>query len=145
MLPSRRGVDVIDGQVQTPLVRNSKLVPMGSAILRRFESNFPFQVDVPCSKEVVIRIGVKSSDSGHAKFRVVSDDLVRRLLLRVQRKNAPIFLFEFMLRCADAETVVMQAFPIFPVSKFCIVSIFMGGGEYRSYGHYKKCLYDTGH
>lgn len=98
MLPSRRGVDVIDGQVQTPLVRNSKLVPMGSTIFRRFESNFPFQVYVPCSKEAVIRIGVKSSD-GHAKFRVVSDDLVRRLLLRVQRKK-----WSYLSVCAHASS-----------------------------------------
>lgn len=33
-----------------------------------------------------------------------------------------------MLGHADAGTGVMQAFPVFPVSKFCIVAVFMGDG-----------------
>lgn len=63
-----------------PSLKDSPVFDLRIVALTGFEFHLPFQVDVPCSKEAVIQIGVKSSD-GHAKFRVVSDDLVGGLPL----------------------------------------------------------------
>lgn len=91
------------------------------------ELHFPFGVDIPCSKETVIQISVKGPD-GHTQFRVVCYDLVRRLSLRDQRGDDHILLPQFMLCHADTGTGIRKELPVFSVSEFSIIAVFVGNG-----------------
>ena len=91
------------------------------------ELHFPFEVDIPCSKEAVIQISVKGPD-GHTQFRVVCYDLVRRLSLRDQRGDDHILLSQFMLCHADTGTGIRKELPVLSVSEFSIIAVFVGNG-----------------
>ena len=93
----------------------------------RFEFHLSFEVDIPCSKEAVIQISVKSPD-GHAQFRVVCYDLVRGLSLGDQRGEGHILLPQFMFRDGDTRAGIRKEFSVLPVSGFSIIAVFVGNG-----------------
>lgn len=95
--------------------------------LTGFEFHFPFEVDIPCSKEAVIRISVKGPD-GHTRFRMVCYDPVRGLSLRDQRGDDHILLAKFMLCHADTGTGIRKELPVLPVSGFSIITVFVCNG-----------------
>lgn len=95
--------------------------------LSGFEFYLAFQVDIPGSQDTLIQISIKRPDR-HSELRMVCDDLIGGLSLCDQRGDNHIFLSAFMLCHADARTGIMQAFPVFSVSKFCIIAVLMGNG-----------------
>ena len=110
-----------------PTLKNSPVFDLCLVALAGLKLNFPFQVDVPCGKEAVIQIGIKGPDR-HIQFRVVCEDLVRGLSLRDQRGNNHVLLMELMFCHVDTRAGIMKTLPVFPVSKPCIITVFMGDG-----------------
>lgn len=70
-------------------------------------------------------MGVDCSDR-HVQLRMVDDDLIRGLPLGNQGTDNFIFKTQFMSGETDAGTGVRKRFPIFAVSSFGIVVIFVG-------------------
>ena len=91
------------------------------------EFHLALQVDISGSEDPFIQIVVKSPDR-HIKFRVVGEDLIRRLPLCDQRGDDHILLPEFMLCQADAGTGILQTFPVLSVSKLSIIAVLMSDG-----------------
>lgn len=89
--------------------------------------HFPFEVDIPCSKETVIQISVEGPH-GHTQLRVVCYDLVRGLTLRDQRRDDHILLSQFMFRHTDTGAGIRKEFSVLSVSEFSIIAVFVGNG-----------------
>lgn len=63
-----------------PSLKDGTVFDLCVMALTRFEFYLAFEVDIPCGKEALIQIGIKSPD-GHIQFGMVCDDLVRGLSL----------------------------------------------------------------
>ena len=63
---------------------------------------------------------------------MVRNDLVRRLPLIDQRSDNPVFLMQLLSGHVDTGTGLLQAFPVFAVSKSGIVSVFVSNGTVRN-------------
>ena len=92
-----------------------------------FEMDLPFQIYVPCRKEALIKIGIHRTDR-HIQFRVVCQDMIRRLSLFDQRRNDLIFFVKFPLGHVDPGSGIPEFFAIFPVSEPCVIRVFVGDG-----------------
>ena len=92
-----------------------------------FEMNFPFQIYVPCRKEALIKIGIHRTDR-HIQFRVVCQDMIRRLSLFNQRRNDLIFFVKFPLGHVDPGSGIPEFFPVFPVSESGVIRVFVCNG-----------------
>lgn len=110
-----------------PALEYCTVLDLRIVALTGFEFHFPFEVDIPCSKEAVIQISVKGPN-GHTQFRVVCYDLVRGLSLRDQRGDDHILLAQFMLCHADTRTGIRKELPVLPVSEFSIITVFVCNG-----------------
>ena len=110
-----------------PALEYGTVFDLCSVALTGLEFHFPFEVDVPRSKEAVIQISVESPD-GHTQFRMVCYDLVRRLSLRDQRGDDHILLPQFMLCHADTGAGIRKELPVLSVSEFRIIAVFVGNG-----------------
>ena len=91
------------------------------------EMYLPLQIYVPCRKETLIKIGIHGTDR-HIQFRVVCQDMIRRLSLFDQWKNDLILFAKFPLGHVDPGSGIPEFFTIFPVSKPCVIRVFVGDG-----------------
>ena len=91
------------------------------------EMDLPLQIYVPCRKEALIKIGIHRTDR-HIQFRVVCQDMIRRLSLFNQRRNDLIFFVKFPLGHVDPGSGIPEFFAIFPVSEPCVIRVFVGDG-----------------
>ena len=91
------------------------------------EMDLPVQIDVPYRKETLIKIGIHGTDR-HIQFRVVCQDMIRRLSLFDQRRNDLIFFVKFPLGHVDPGSGIPEFFAIFPVSEPCVIRVFVGDG-----------------
>ena len=95
--------------------------------LSRLEMDLPLQIYVPCRKETLIKIGIHGTDR-HIQFRVVCQDMIRRLSLFDQRRNDLILFVKFPPGHVDSGSGIPELFPVFPVSKPCVIRVFVGNG-----------------
>ena len=91
------------------------------------EMDLPLQIDVPCCKETLIKIGIHGTDR-HIQFRVVCQDMIRRLSLFDQWRNDLILFAKFPLGHVDPGFGISEFFTIFLVSKPGIMRVFVGDG-----------------
>ena len=91
------------------------------------EMDLPLQIYVPCRKEALIKIGIHRTDR-HIQFRVVCQDMIRRLSLFDQWRNDLILFVKFPLGHVDPGSGIPEFFTIFPVSKPCVIRVFVGDG-----------------
>ena len=91
------------------------------------EMDLPFQIYVPCRKETLIKIGIHGTDR-HIQFRVVCQDMIRRLSLFDQRRNDLVLFVKFPFGHVDPGSGIPEFFPVFPVSKPCVIRVFVGDG-----------------
>ena len=96
------------------------------------ELHFTFQVNVSCGQDPHVEIGVNATHR-QLQFRMVRNDLVRRLSLLDQRTDDPVFLAKFLSGHADTGAGLLKAFPIFAVSKPGIVRILMSNGAMANF------------
>ena len=110
-----------------PPLKNTPVRDLCFVHLAWFELHFTFQVNVSCGQDPHVEIGVNAAHR-QFQFRMVCNDLVRRLPLLNQRTDDPVFLVKFTSGHTDARTGLFKAFPIFAVSKSGIVSVFERDG-----------------
>ena len=91
------------------------------------EMDLAFQIYVPCRKEPLIKIGIQRTDR-HIQFRVVCQDMIRRLSLFDQWRNDLILFVKFPLGHVDPGSGIPEFFTIFPVSKPGVIRVFVGDG-----------------
>ena len=91
------------------------------------EMDLPLQIYVPCRKETLIKIGIHGTDR-HIQFRVVCQDMIRRLSLFDQWRNDLILFVKFPPGHVDPGSGISELFPVFPVSKPCVIRVFVGDG-----------------
>lgn len=111
----------------SPALENTAVRDLCFVYLAWFELHFTLQVNVSCGQDSHVEIGVNAADR-QLQFRMVCNDLVRRLSLLDQRTDDPVFPVKFMLGHTDTGTGLFKAFPIFAVSKSGIVSVLMCDG-----------------
>lgn len=95
----------------------------------RAKFGFPFQIYVPGSKKPLVNICVKGAH-GHIQFRMVCDNLIRRLSLVYQMGNEPVFVQKFLSGHVDSVSAAGKKFTVFPVSKTGIIDILMCDGAF---------------
>ncbi len=95
--------------------------------LSGLEMDLALQIYVPCRKETLIKIGIHRTDR-HIQFWVVCQDVIRRLPLFDQWRNDLILFAKFPPGHVDPGSGIPEFFTIFPVSKPCVIRIFMGDG-----------------
>ena len=91
------------------------------------EMDLPFQIYVPCRKETLIKIGIHGTDR-HIQFRVVCQDMIRRLSLLDQWRNDLILFVKFPPGHVDPGSGIPELFPVFPVSEPGVIGVFVGDG-----------------
>lgn len=114
-----------------PTLKNTTVRDLGFVYLPWFEFHFTLQVNVSCGQDPHVEIGVNAAHR-QLQFRMVRNDLVRRLSLFNQRTDNPVFLVKFLSGHADTGAGLLQAFPVFAVSKPGIVSVFVCDGTVRN-------------
>ena len=108
-------------------LKNTAVRDLCFVYLAWFELHFTFQVNVSCGQDPHVEIGVNATHR-QLQFRMVRNDLVRRLSLLDQRTDDPVFLVKFTSGHTDTRTGLFKAFAIFAVSKSGIVSVFVCDG-----------------
>ena len=91
------------------------------------EMDLPLQIYVPCRKEALIKIGIHGTDR-HIQFRVVCQDMIRRLSLFDQWRNDLILFVKFPLGHVDPGSGIPEFFAILLVSGPCVIRVFVGDG-----------------
>lgn len=94
-----------------------------------FKLHFTFQINVSGSQKSHIKVVVNAAD-GKIQFRMVCNDLVRRLALIDQRSDDLILFVEFLSGHSDSGPGILETLPVFPISEPGIVGIF-GGQSYN--------------
>ena len=92
-----------------------------------FEMDFLLQNWFPCRKETLIKIGIHGTDR-HIQFRVVCQDMIRRLSLFDQWRNDLIFFVKFLLGHVDPGSGIPEFFAIFLVSEPRVIRVFVDDG-----------------
>ena len=90
-----------------------------------FKLHFTFQINVSGSQKSHIKVVVNAAD-GKIQFRMVCNDLVRRLALIDQRSDDLILFVEFLSGYSDSGPGILETLPVFPISEPGIVGIFVG-------------------
>ena len=90
-----------------------------------FKLHFTFQINVSGSQKSHIKVVVNTAD-GKIQFRMVCNDLVRRLALSDQRSDDLILFVEFLSGHSDSGPGILETLPVFPISEPGIVGIFVG-------------------
>ena len=90
-----------------------------------FKLHFTFQINVSGSQKSHIKVVVNAAD-GKIQFRMVCNDLVRRLALIDQRSDDLILFVEFLSGHSDSGPGILETLPVFPISEPGIVGIFVG-------------------
>ena len=91
------------------------------------EMYLPLQIYVPCRKEPLIKIGIHRTDR-HIQFRVVCQDMIRRLSLFDQWRNDLILFVKFPPGHVDPGSGIQESCLVFPISKPGIIRVFVGDG-----------------
>ena len=110
-----------------PVLENTAVRDLCFVNLSWFEFHFTLQINVSCGQDPHVEISVNAMHR-QLQFRMVRNDLVRRLSLLDQRTDDPVFLVKFLSGHADTGAGLLKAFPIFAVSKPGIVSVFVSNG-----------------
>ena len=110
-----------------PVLENTAVRDLCFVNLSWFEFHFTLQVNVSGGQDPHVEIGVKAAHR-QLQFRMVRNDLVRRLSLFDQRTDDPVFLVKFLSGHADTGAGLLKAFTVFAVSKSGIVSVFVSNG-----------------
>ena len=110
-----------------PVGKDCSVCDLCFMALSWLEMDLPLQVYVSGRKETLIKIGIHGTDR-HIQFRVVCQDMIRRLSLFDQRGNNPILFVKFPLGQVDPDSGIPEFFPVFPVSKPCVIRVFVGDG-----------------
>lgn len=110
-----------------PVLENTAVRDLCFVNLSWFEFHFTLQINVSCGQDPHVEISVNATHR-QLQFRMVRNDLVRRLSLLDQRTDDPVFLVKFLSGHADTGAGLLKAFPIFAVSKPGIVSVFVSNG-----------------
>lgn len=90
-----------------------------------FKLHLMFQINVSSSQKSHIKVVVNAAD-GKIQFRMVCNDLVRRLALIDQGSDDLILFVEFLSGHSDAGSGILETFPVFPVSEHGIIGVFVG-------------------
>ena len=99
-----------------PVLENTAVRDLCFVNLSWFEFHFTLQINVSCGQDPHVEIGVNATHR-QLQFRMVRNDLVRRLSLLDQRTDDPVFLVKILSGHADTGAGLLKAFPIFAVSK----------------------------
>lgn len=91
------------------------------------EAYFALQINVACGKQSHIQISVQGTNR-HIQFRMIGQDMIRRLSLLDQRCNDLVFLMQFPLCHVDAASGVPELFVVLSVCKTSVVGILMCNG-----------------
>ena len=91
------------------------------------EMDLLLQIYVSCRKETLIKIGIHGTNR-HIQFRLVCQDMIRRMSLFDQWRNDLILFVKFPLGHVDPGSGIPGVFTIFPVSKPCVIRVFVGDG-----------------
>lgn len=75
----------------------------------------------------LVKIGVHGP-YGHARFRMICQDMIRGLSLLDQRGHDLLLFTEFLFGHVDTGTGRAELFAVFAVSKACVVGVFVGDG-----------------
>ena len=92
-----------------------------------FKLHFTFQINVSGSQKSHIKVVVNAAD-GKIQFRMVCNDLVRRLALIDQRSDDLILFVEFLSGHSDSGPGILETLPVFPISEPGIVTILVCNG-----------------
>jgi len=90
-----------------------------------FKLHLAFQINVSGSQKSHIKVVVNAADR-KIQFRMVCDDLVRRLTLVDQRSDDLIFFVEFLSGHSNAGPGTLETFPIFSISEPGVIGVFVG-------------------
>ena len=85
-----------------PVLENTAVRDLCFVNLSWFEFHFTLQINVSCGQDSHVEIGVNATHR-QLQFRMVRNDLVRRLSLPDQRTDDPVFLVKFLSGHADTE------------------------------------------
>jgi len=90
-----------------------------------YKLHFSLKIDISCSKESVIEIGVHSPHR-NAQLRMIGDDLIRGLPLENKGSDDLIHFPETAFRSVDTGAGIGQGFPVLTVCKGRIIPVFVG-------------------
>lgn len=110
-----------------PAVKGSSVGYLLTTAFSGPEAHLAFQVDVAGGKKPHVQVSIQSPDR-HIQFRMIDQDVIRRLPLFNQGRNDFIFLVQLSLCHVDAGSGIPELFTVFAVSKPGIVSILMRDG-----------------
>ena len=104
--------------------KNGTLGDLGLMNLPDLELHLTLQVDVSCREQSHVDVVVEGTN-GEVQFRMIDEDLVRRLSLKDQRSNDGIFFPEIMFCHVDAGTGVLQSLLIFPLGEDGVIAVLL--------------------
>lgn len=110
-----------------PVCKNGAVCDLCFMTFPGFESDFPFQINIPGTKNAIIKIGVHRAD-GHIQFRMIGQDMIGGLSLLNERGYNSVFLVKLLPGQVDAGPGIMKPFPVLSVRKTWIVNVFVGNG-----------------
>lgn len=116
-----------NGNPDEPVCKNGAVCDLCFMVFPGFESDFPFQINIPGTKNAIIKIGVHRAD-GHIQFRMIGQDMIGGLSLLNERGYNSVFLVKLLPGQVDAGPGIMKPFPVLSVRKTCIVNVFVGNG-----------------